>query len=169
VKLRRIVSGGQTGVDRGALDAALEAGFPCGGWCPQGRRAEDGIIPARYPVNELGGAGYRQRTLRNVLDSDATLIIAFGPTRGGTELTRRFCRENGIPCRVIDATTLTPGQAAPLIAGFVSAHDIATLNVAGPRESQAPAACAYTREVMRLFLSAQEGACGERVRNSGGP
>ena len=75
--LRKIVSGGQTGVDRGALDAALDAGFDCGGWCPRGRLAEDGEIPARYRMAELAGAGYEKRTLKNVLDSDGTAILDF--------------------------------------------------------------------------------------------
>ena len=84
-----IISGGQTGVDRGALDAALAMGTPCGGWCPEGRMADDGIIADKYPLQELAGAGYRQRTRQNVADSDATLIIYFdfiAPKRG-TELT----------------------------------------------------------------------------------
>ena len=73
--LERIISGGQTGVDRGALDAALAAAFPCGGWCPAGRKAEDGVIAARYPLQELTRTGYPDRTLRNVRDSDGTLIL----------------------------------------------------------------------------------------------
>jgi len=84
----RVVSGGQTGVDRGALDAALERGVPCGGWCPAGRLAEDGVIPARYPVTELRGAGYDERTRKNVEDSDGTLIVTFGRATGGTARTR---------------------------------------------------------------------------------
>ena len=70
----RVVCGGQTGVDRGALDAALDLGIPCGGWCPEGRQAEDGIIPARYPLTELSGAGYDQRTRKNVEDSDTESV-----------------------------------------------------------------------------------------------
>ena len=70
----RVVCGGQTGVDRGALDAALDLGIPCGGWCPQGRQAEDGIIPARYPLTELSGAGYDRRTRKNVEDSDTESV-----------------------------------------------------------------------------------------------
>ena len=70
--LTRIISGGQTGVDRGALDAALKASISCGGWGPKGRKAEDGPIPERYPLQELPGADYLHRTRRNVVDSDGT-------------------------------------------------------------------------------------------------
>src|SRR5215510_8956312 len=116
--LTRIVSGGQTGVDRGALEAALDQDFPCGGWCPQGRMAEDGIIPERYPLAELAG-GYEERTLRNVLDSDGTAILHAGPLEGGTLHTMRRCQEHRRPCKVIDAEHLTPEGAAREIFTFV--------------------------------------------------
>lgn len=74
----RVISGGQTGVDRAALDVALELGLPCGGWCPAGRRAEDGPIPARYPLTETAGADYVERTRRNVVEADATLVLCHG-------------------------------------------------------------------------------------------
>ena len=86
----KIVSGGQTGVDRAALDASLESGVEAGGWCPEGRKAEDGTIPEKYPVKELPKAGYRQRTKRNVIYSDETAIIYFGYPTGGTEQTIVF-------------------------------------------------------------------------------
>lgn len=92
VRPAKLLSGGQTGVDRAALDAALALGIPCGGWCPQGRRAEDGQIPARYPLTETGSPGYRERTYLNVRDSDGTLILARGALSGGTTLTRRVAR-----------------------------------------------------------------------------
>ena len=79
----KIVSGGQAGADRAALDAALACGVSCGGWCPEGRLAEDGRIADSYPIVELPGAGYRQRTRRNVQDSDGTAIFSFGPPEGG--------------------------------------------------------------------------------------
>jgi hypothetical protein len=101
--LSKIISGGQTGVDRGALDAALSIGFLCGGWCPQDRKAEDGPIPDRYPLVVLPGAGYRQRTLKNVKDSDATVIIYANTLSGGTKLTQDFCQREKKPFVVVDA------------------------------------------------------------------
>ena len=89
----KIVSGGQTGVDRGALAAALDGGAPCGGWCPEDRVAEDGVIPARFPLQELQGGTYRERTLKNVMDSDGTLIIFNKVLTGGSKLTVNFCEQ----------------------------------------------------------------------------
>ena len=131
----RIVSGGQTGVDRGALDAALAAGFPCGGWCPADRAAEDGPIPARYPLQELAGAGYLQRTRKNVEDSDGTLIITFGAPSGGTLRTIEFCQRLHKPHVVVDASKTSESAAAAEIARFVEEQGIKVLNVAGPRLS----------------------------------
>src|ERR1700727_1579159 len=95
--LTKIISGGQTGVDRGALDAALEAQFPCGGWCPADRAAEDGPIPAHYPLKLLALGGYSERTRQNVLDSDGTAIMYRSTLTGGTLLTRNLCRRAGKP------------------------------------------------------------------------
>src|ERR1700678_1456456 len=89
--LSKIVSGGQTGVDRGALDAALAAGFPCGGWCPADRRAEDGPIPDRYPLRALAGGREKDRTRQNVQDSDGTAILFHESLTGGTLVTRNLC------------------------------------------------------------------------------
>ncbi len=150
----RIVSGGQTGVDRGALDAALAAGVPCGGWCPAGRRAEDGRIPERYPLRELPGGDYRDRTLRNVLDSDATVILYFGVQEGGTALTARYCREHARPCLEIDGERIPPERAARKLAAFVRERGIRTLNVAGPRASKAPGAREYARSTLAALIEA---------------
>src|SRR5439155_24554585 len=81
----------QTGVDRAALDVALKNGIACGGWCPAGRLDEFGRIPERYPVTELPNAGSRERTLRNVNDSDATVIMYSGQLGGGTEYNLKCC------------------------------------------------------------------------------
>jgi len=144
VPLTKIVSGGQTGVDRGALEAALECGFACGGWCPQGRTAEDGPIPGRYPLSELPGAGYEGRTRRNVLDADGTVIIHLGELQGGTRQTAEHCVRRAKPHVLIDATSCTPEQAAREIAAFVERESIAVLNVAGPRASKWPGARDFT-------------------------
>lgn len=153
----RVVCGGQTGVDRGALDAALDLGVPCGGWCPQGRFAEDGIIPARYPMTELAGAGYDERTRKNVQDSDGTLIITFGPASGGTALTIRTCSELGRPHIIIDASITPFEQAVRQSSAFVMEEGIADLNVAGPRASVEPRSYAYSYELVR-GLCLQRGA-----------
>ena len=156
--LKRIVSGGQTGVDRGALDAALAAGFSCGGWCPAGRAAEDGTIDARYPVVELANAGYRERTIQNVADSDATLIVYFADLHGGTELTLLACVRRGKPYKLVDAAEIAAERTAAIAVAFVQRHDASTLNVAGPRESHAPGAHAYAFEaVSRLIASTASG------------
>lgn len=152
-----IVSGGQTGVDRGALDAALALGAPCGGWCPQGRLAEDGVIDARYPLRELPGGGYLERTRRNVLDSDGTVAVTFGPPSGGTARTIEFCREFGRPLLVVDAAVTDPAAAAAELAGFLERESIRSLNVAGPRASGEPGAYAYARALLSAVLVLRSG------------
>jgi hypothetical protein len=145
----QVISGGQTGVDRGALDAAMELGIPHGGWCPCGRLAEDGRIPDRYQLRECDSSEYRVRTQQNVLASDATLILYRGRLAGGTELTRRLAQEHGRPHRVVN------------LDGVVDEGDIRrwleelrakTLNVAGPRESQSPGIEVLAREFMVRLL-----------------
>src|SRR6516225_6787777 len=110
--IAKIVSGGQTGVDRAALDFALESGVPCGGWCPATRKAEDGPISARYPLTETPTDDYAQRTEWNVRDSDATLVLTHGIPAGGTALTIACAKRDGKPCLVID--TSKPVNAADI-------------------------------------------------------
>jgi len=149
----KIISGGQTGVDRGALDAALATGTPCGGWCPAGRKAEDGVIPARYPVREMESPDYAARTRQNILDSDATLLIHFGELEGGTRLTHELCRQLGKPCLVLDMTRGDPGQAVAKITAFVRKQHVRVLNVAGPRASKVPRAAAETGRLLQRLLA----------------
>jgi hypothetical protein len=147
-----IVSGGQTGVDRAALDAALEAGAPCGGWCPEGRLAEDGPIPARYPLKELPFAAYEERTRQNIRDSDGTLIIHFGPMSGGTLYTYDHCLIFGRPVCLVNAAILPVEDAAFRARAFVIKHAIGQLNVAGPRASLCPQAYGYAHELVSTML-----------------
>src|SRR3989344_782830 len=106
----KIISGGQTGVDRAALDAALELGLPCGGIVPKGRLAEDGRIPERYPVQECDSEDYVVRTELNVIHSDATLILNRGEISGGTLITAQFCRKHKKPFHVIPMDQITTQQ-----------------------------------------------------------
>jgi predicted Rossmann fold nucleotide-binding protein DprA/Smf involved in DNA uptake len=145
-----IVSGGQTGVDRAALDVALELGIPCGGWCPRGRLAEDGPIPARYPLRESASPDYAERTRLNVRDSDATLVLTRGAPTGGTALTLRLADELGRPALVLDLATAPRPEAA---ARWIAGRGIAVLNVAGPRESGAPGIYAEAAAFLRAALA----------------
>jgi len=133
--LEKIISGGQTGVDRAALDAALELGIPCGGWCPKGRRAEDGEIDVRYPLRENFSTNYSARTERNVKESDGTLIISWGKPTGGTALTITYAQKHKKPYLVVD---LSQGGDPEAVMQWGQSGKIEVLNVAGPRESEAP-------------------------------
>lgn len=146
-----ILSGGQAGVDRGALDAALQLGSPCRGWCPRGRLAEDGPIPERYPLSETDG-GYPGRTRRNVEESDGTLILHRGPLTEGTLLTLEICRELGKPVCLVDAATSNPERAAAVAREFIEAHDIERLNVAGPRRSHWTQSYHYALDAVRSLI-----------------
>ncbi len=147
--VKKIVSGGQAGVDRGALDAALELGFDCGGWCPLGRRAEDGPIDPRYPLTESDSPRYDVRTEQNIIDSDGTLIITGGRLEGGTRLTLELALQKNRPCRVID---LRQPLELEQVIDWLVALEISTLNIAGPRESKQPGIADKTREIVENLL-----------------
>jgi hypothetical protein len=132
---RRIVSGGQTGVDRAALEVAVALGIPHGGWCPRGRRAEDGTVPARFALSEHASPDYAARTEANVVDSDGTLVLHRGRLAGGTKLTFDLARRHGRPCLVVD---LQRAPGAEPVREWLAREKIRVLNVAGPRESQRP-------------------------------
>ena len=147
--LRKIVSGGQTGVDRAALDAALAVGFPCGGWAPGDRSAEDGVIPDRYPLVALPNGGYRQRTRLTVSDSDGTAILYNETLKGGTRLTRNLCALLKRPYVLINAAEMPDLiKAADKIVNFIEDNNIETLNVAGPRASGWPVGHAFALGVI---------------------
>ena len=148
----RIVSGGQTGPDRAALDVALARGVPCGGWCPAGRWAEDGPIPPVYPVRETPSADPAERTRRNVAESDASLILSPSPVWGGTALTASVAAELGRLAVVVDPRREGPDRAAGILWPAVRAGG--QLNVAGPRESEAPGLRAASAAWLHAFLDA---------------
>lgn len=150
--VRKVVSGGQTGADRAALDWAIEQEIPHGGWCPVGRLAEDGRIPDRYLVAELPGSGYRQRTRQNVIDSDGTLIVNLGTLDGGTLETWKVAEKLGKPCLVIQAEASQRAAQAEALDCWLQSHRIVTLNVAGPRESKRRGIFNATRTLLDAWL-----------------
>lgn len=134
---QKIISGGQTGVDRGALDACLDKNFPCGGWCPKGRLAEDGRIDLKYPLKETKNSSYNLRTRRNVLDSDGTLIIAKNQLLGGTLLTLNIANELKKPVLVISPENQRILNTEIItIQHWLIENNILILNVAGPRKCE---------------------------------
>lgn len=156
--IRRIVSGGQTGVDRAALEAAQAAGIPCGGWCPKGRRAEDGRIPDCFPLTEADGPGYRERTRLNVRDSGGTLVLGRGALEGGTAYTATVARALGRPLLVVDLDDAGNAErardAVESVLAWAAENQIGVLNVAGPRESQRPGIGRAARDFMDALCAA---------------
>lgn len=151
----RVISGGQSGVDRAALDAAIAAGLATGGWCPRGRRAEDGPISRRYPLRETPTRAYSQRTEWNVRDSDATLILYRGALLGGTRLTAALAMRYGRPRLILDLDT----RPDPLIAReWIAAQGVRVLNVAGPRQADAPGIYAQARSFLLTVLQSLDRA-----------
>lgn len=135
--IRKVISGGQTGVDRAGLDAAVNAGIPIGGYCPKGRRAEDGVIPEQYPLIELESPESYFRTEKNVIESDGTLILNKGILSEGTKLTLDFTIKNGKPSLIVQLDgeeVIKPEQ----VVRWLNGQFISVLNIAGPRESKCP-------------------------------
>lgn len=149
--LRKVISGGQAGVDRAGLDAAMDAGIPIGGYCPKGRKSEDGTIPGIYPLEELTTPQYHVRTEKNVVESDGTLILNKGSISQGTKLTHDYTVRHLKPCLIVqlDAEQMIgPSQ----VVKWIEEQQIKTLNIAGPRESKFPhgiyrESCSYLEKV----------------------
>lgn len=133
--IEKIISGGQTGVDRAALDAGLKLGIPIGGTCPKGRLAEDGTIDKKYPLIESHSASYYVRTEINVMNGDGTLILFYGKWSGGTKETKEYAEKHHKPYLAINLNE--PGSPKNVLA-WIKASKIKVLNVAGPRESKHP-------------------------------
>jgi hypothetical protein len=150
-----IISGGQTGVDRAALDFALAQGIPCGGWCPKGRRSEDGTIPAKYPLKETSSAEYHVRTRKNILSSDGTLIIVKDNLMDrGTQLTQYLCKKLVKPCFVASGDSLDEKNE---FFEWLINNQIRALNVAGCREGSQPGIYTRALEVLEFLFLSQAG------------
>jgi hypothetical protein len=150
--IKKVISGGQTGVDRAALDAAIEAEIAHGGWAPKGRKAEDGAIPLIYNLTELDRGGYAARTEKNVLDSDGTLIITSGTMDKGTVLTRDLARLNKKPHLSIDLGESELLRSVEKAVLWIKSNDISVLNVAGPRLSKNPGIYETARRFLGLVF-----------------
>lgn len=147
----KLISGGQTGVDRAALTVALFLEIPHGGWCPRGRRAEDGIIPTVYQMRETQETDYAARTERNVKEGDGTLILYRQRLTSGTALTNRLLKKHRRPVLLVD---LAKEHSYQSVRDWLAAHGIQVLNVAGPRESSAPG---ITMETEQFLLNVFQG------------
>jgi hypothetical protein len=134
----KIISGGQTGADQAALDAAIALGLPHGGWLPRGRKTENGPLSMRYALCELSSNRYRDRTEKNILASDATLIFSFGPLSGGSALTQALAIRHQRPFLHIDLALWEPTMAVAAIEQWLDHQHVEVLNVAGPRASSEP-------------------------------
>ena len=136
--IEKIISGGQTGVDRAALDTAIRLGIPHGGWVPKGRLAEDGPLPQTYSMQETASAVYAERTEKNVVEADGTLIISHGKLCGGSAYTREMAVKHHRPWLHIDLDRSGAFRSAMAIRDWIAANRIRVLNVAGPRASKEP-------------------------------
>jgi len=135
VEVKKIVSGGQTGVDRAGLDFAIENRIPHGGYCPKGRKTEDGKIPNNYNLIETATSNYKERTEKNLIESDGTLIINKGELSGGTLLTANLCKKHKKPLFIVDLVNTTK-ETKEKSNSWIKDNGIETLNIAGPRESK---------------------------------
>ena len=151
----KIISGGQTGADQAALDAAIKFNIAHGGWVPKGRKTENGVLPEKYRMQEMDTANYAARTRRNVMDSDGTVLLARGPLSGGTLLTRKIAHQADRPCCHIDLLAMDEFEGALMLNSFVTESDIRVLNVAGPRLSNDPGIYRSVKAVIEALIYMQ--------------
>jgi hypothetical protein len=154
--ITRIISGGQTGADRAALDFAIKHNIPYGGWVPKGRKTEDGTLPEKYQLQEMRTGEYSKRTEQNVLDSDGTLIVSHGMLTGGSALTEFLAEKHQKPCIHVDLNLLSMQEAAQIINKWIQSHKLKVLNVAGPGASKDPKIYQATRNLLEKALSSGE-------------
>lgn len=150
--IKKIISGGQTGADRAALDVAIKFNIEHGGWIPAGRRAEDGALPEKYNLTEMDTESYPKRTEQNIRNSDGTLIVSRGKLKGGSLLTWEFAQKFNKPCFHIDLLNFDEFEAAIAMHGFVSDHQVEILNVAGPRASHDPGIYKSVKDILETLM-----------------
>ncbi len=150
--LNKIISGGQTGADRAALDVAIKLGIPHGGWIPKGRKTETGALDAKYKLTEMETPDYNKRTEQNVKDSDGTLIISHGKLTGGSDYTREMALLHHRPWLHIDLNKTNAFQAAEKIKSWLTENEIEVLNVAGSRASKDPAIYQATVDIIETVF-----------------
>jgi hypothetical protein len=151
--IKKIVSGGQTGADRAALDFSIKHNIPHGGWIPKGRLAEDNPLPDHYHLREMPTSSYPARTERNVIDSDGTLIISHGKLAGGSDLTRKFAILHGRSWLHIDLNQTDHTDAAAKIKEWIVQEEIEILKVTGPRASKDPHIYHKVMEILELVYT----------------
>lgn len=150
--VKKIISGGQTGVDQAALDVAIKLGISHGGWIPKGRLTENGMLDDQYQLKEMETANYNKRTEQNVIDSDGTLILSHGELTGGSDYTRDMVLRHGRPWLHIDLNKTESFQAARQIRSWITEQEIKVLNVAGPRASKDPVIYRSTTDILERAL-----------------
>ncbi|MCD4741951.1 MAG: putative molybdenum carrier protein [Desulfobacteraceae bacterium] len=150
--LQKIISGGQTGADQAALDSAIKFNIEHGGWVPKGRKTENGILSGKYKMDEMKTGDYPARTRQNIIDSDATLIIAGGVLTGGSLLTKNLAREMGKPYCHIDFISMDDFEAAMVVHSFIIDNNVEILNIAGSRISSDPAIYEGTRTLVEAMI-----------------
>jgi len=144
-----IISGGQSGIDRAALDFALKHKIPCGGWCPRGRKAEDGLIPDHYPLEEANFESPQHRTKKNVDESDGTLILYITEPDEGTRFTLQYAKEGKKPVYILKESDKVNSAEFSL---WMDVNKIKVLNVAGPKESSEPGVYDFAIKAMKQLI-----------------
>ena len=168
--IKRIISGGQTGADRAALDFAIKMDLPYGGWVPKGRLAEDGPLPGKYQLQEMPTKNYPKRTEQNVIDSDGTLIISHGKLTGGSRLTKEFAENQKRPCLHIDLNETSTPEAAEQVIQWIFENHIGVLNIAGSRASKDPKIYSGVYELLEtIFYTAISEKNLVAIRGTGMP
>ena len=154
--ITRILSGGQTGADRAALDFAIKHHIPHGGWVPKGRKTEDGTLDQKYQLQKMPTDEYSKRTEKNIVDSDATLILSHASLTGGSALTQSLADKHGKPCIHIDLSKVDIRKAVLIINIWIHRYQIKVLNVAGPRGSKDPKIYQATIDLLEAVLAKKE-------------